>query len=93
MELNPVFARRVYLALLLEEIERANVPRLMEATGWPRRTIQDVIKSLGGLGIDLLFVQDGLRHNDGYYCLKSWGPFKREWVEAHRQAILASITS
>ncbi len=48
MELNPVFARRLYLAVLVEEMERPNVPRLIEATGWPRRTIQDVLKSLSG---------------------------------------------
>nr|WP_240474064.1 helix-turn-helix domain-containing protein [Salinivibrio socompensis] len=73
MELNPVFARRLYLAALVEEMERPNVPRLIEATGWPRRTIQDVLKSLSGLGIDMTFIQDGKRHNDGYYQLKDWG--------------------
>ena len=46
MRLNPVFARRLYLALLVESLERPNVPKLMEKTGWPRRTIQDVIKVL-----------------------------------------------
>ena len=29
MELNPVFARRLYLALLVEHTERPNVPRLV----------------------------------------------------------------
>ena len=42
MELSPVFARRLYLALLVESLERPNVPKLIEKTGWPRRTIQDV---------------------------------------------------
>lgn len=45
MELSPVFARRLYLALLVENLERPNVPKLIEKTGWPRRTIQDVLKA------------------------------------------------
>ncbi|WP_434356408.1 helix-turn-helix domain-containing protein [Parasalinivibrio latis] len=91
MELNPVFARRLYLAYLVQDIERPNVPRLVEVTGWPRRTIQDVIKSLPGLGIQLSFVQDGRRHNDGYYKVESWGPFKLDWVLSRREDLSKSV--
>ncbi len=80
MDLSPVFARRLYLALLVESLERPNVPKLIEKTGWPRRTIQDVLKALPGIGIELMFVQDGRRHNDGYYKLSDWGPFDSRWV-------------
>ena len=89
MELNPVFARRLYLALLVERLERPNVPKLIEKTGWPRRTIQDALKALPGIGIDLVFIQDGRRHNDGYYQLGDWGPFDSKWV-MERQAEIAS---
>ncbi|MFV0575572.1 MAG: helix-turn-helix domain-containing protein [Vibrio sp.] len=78
MKLSPVFARRLYIALLIKEIERPNVPRLMDITGWPRRTIQDVLKALPAIGIHLSFVQDGRRHNDGYYSVNDWGPFDLE---------------
>lgn len=91
MELNPVFARRLYLALLVEHTERPNVPRLIEQTGWPRRTIQDVLKALPGLGIELTFIQDGRRHNDGYYKLSDWGPFDLQWVESREQDLMASL--
>lgn len=91
MELNPVFARRLLLALLIEEMEHPNVPRLIVATGWPRRTIQDVIKAIAGLGIELTFVQEGRRHNDGYYILSNWGPFKREWLAERKDELLASL--
>lgn len=30
MELSPVFARRLYLALLVESLDRPNVPKLIE---------------------------------------------------------------
>lgn len=75
MNLSPVFARRLYIALLIKDLERPNVPKLMEMTGWPRRTIQDVLKALPAIGIHLSFVQDGRRHNDGYYMINNWGPF------------------
>lgn len=74
MELSPVFARRLYLALLVESLERPNVPKLIEKTGWPRRTIQD-----------------GRRHNDGYYQLSDWGPFDSQWVLDRRCDIAASL--
>lgn len=51
MELNPVFARRLYLCWLISSAEALNVPRLMTLTGWPRRTLQDVLKALPGLGL------------------------------------------
>lgn len=53
MDFNPVFARRLYLCWLLSHIEKPNVPHLMQVTGWPRRTLQDVLKALPGMGIEL----------------------------------------
>lgn len=50
MELNPVFARRLYLCWLISRGESLNVPRLMELTGWPRRTLQDVAESAARFG-------------------------------------------
>ncbi|HGF7190074.1 TPA: helix-turn-helix domain-containing protein [Vibrio cholerae] len=91
MELSPVFARRLYLALLVESLERPNVPKLIEKTGWPRRTIQDVIKAMPGIGIELNFVQDGRRHNDDYYQLSDWGPFDSQWVTERKKDIAASL--
>ncbi len=85
MELCPVFARRLYLALLVESLERPNIPKLIEKTGWPRRTIEDVIKAMPGIGIELNFVQDGRRHNDGYYQLSDWGPFDSQWVTERKR--------
>ncbi len=91
MELSPVFARRLYLALLVETVERANVPKLIELTGWPRRTIQDVLKALPAIGINLEFVQDGRRHNDGYYAVNDWGPFDRSKLDLWRDDIANTL--
>lgn len=91
MDFNPVFARRLYLCWLLSHIEKPNVPHLMQVTGWPRRTLQDVLKALPGMGIELDFVQEGARNNDGYYRLKSWGPLNDKWISDHAQQLLAAI--
>ncbi|OBT08637.1 hypothetical protein A9264_05180 [Vibrio sp. UCD-FRSSP16_10] len=91
MELNPVFARRLYITYLIASIERPNVPRLVEHTGWPRRTIQDVLKALPGLGVTLSFIQDGRRHNDGYYQLLDWGALDEEWVIENTEKIYSHL--
>jgi len=52
----------------------------MQTTGWPRRTLQDIIKGLPSWGIGLRFEQDGVRHNDGYYRITAWGPFQPDWI-------------
>ncbi|CAH0534171.1 hypothetical protein VST7929_02079 [Vibrio stylophorae] len=92
MDMNPIFARRLYLAWLVDQLERPNVPMLMKHTGWPRRTIQDVLKALAGIGIELSFVQDGVRHNDGYYQVCDWGPVNRLWVIDQQAQIQAAIS-
>ncbi len=91
-KLNPTICRRMLLAFLLETIPRPNNPALEQATGWPRRTIQDLIaKGLPGHGTEVEFVQQGVRHNDGYYVLKNWGSFDREWVLAHLSSICHTL--
>ncbi|AEX53091.1 hypothetical protein GRAQ_02319 [Rahnella aquatilis CIP 78.65 = ATCC 33071] len=89
--LNSVFARRLYLCWLLDTEQKPNVPKLMEITGWPRRTLQDVLKALPGMGVELEFVQQGVRNNDGYYQLSGWGPLDAKWIERHRQQLLNAI--
>ena len=89
--LNSVFARRLYLCWLLDNEPKPNVPKLMEITGWPRRTLQDVLKALPGMGVELEFIQQGVRNNDGYYQLSGWGPLDAKWIERHRQQLLNAI--
>ena len=91
MELNSVFARRLYLCWLLKNEPRLNVPKLMAHTGWPRRTLQDVLKALPGMGIELEFVQQGSRNNDGYYQIKEWGPIDAAWIDRHPDLLLEAI--
>lgn len=91
LTLNSVFARRLYLCWLLDNEQKPNVPKLMEITGWPRRTLQDVLKALPGMGIKLEFVQQGVRNNDGYYQISGWGPLDPQWIGRHRGQLLYAI--
>ncbi|RDE24273.1 hypothetical protein DV711_01400 [Motiliproteus coralliicola] len=83
-DFNPTFARRLITADLIAYEERPSVPELMRLTGWPRRTLQDIIKALPGLGVEVVFVQDGHRNNDGYYQLNDWGALDQDWIDSHR---------
>ncbi|AWF82972.1 hypothetical protein BTJ40_20300 [Microbulbifer sp. A4B17] len=87
-QLNPTICRRMLIAYLIEHISRPNNPALEEATGWPRRTVQDIIaKGLPGHGTIVEFIQEGVRHNDGYYLLRDWGSFDRDWVKVNLPTI------
>ncbi len=90
-KLNSTFARRLLITHLVVTIDRPSVPALMRETGWPRRTIQDVIKAIPGLGIEIHFKQDGHRNNDGYYVIDSWGPVDPHWVSQHVDAVKAAL--
>ncbi|MFC6633325.1 helix-turn-helix domain-containing protein [Microbulbifer taiwanensis] len=91
-QLNPTICRRMLIAHLIERLPKPNNPALEEATGWPRRTVQDIIaKGLPGHGTRVEFVQEGVRNNDGYYELRDWGSFDRHWVEKHLREIRAVL--
>lgn len=78
--LNRTFARRLFISYLIATTERPSVPVLMAQTGWPRRTIQDVIKAIPGMGVNVYFKQDGRRNNDGYYVVDNWGAINPDWL-------------
>lgn len=90
-KLNSTFARRLLISHLVNTIHRPSVPALMIETGWPRRTIQDVIKAIPGLGIKIHFKQDGRRNNDGYYVIDNWGPFDPHWVDRNLKSLQSSL--
>ncbi|ASJ95801.1 MULTISPECIES: winged helix-turn-helix domain-containing protein [Shewanella] len=85
------FMRKLYLAHLIDA-EQHNLLSLNKATSMPRRTLQDAIAALGDIGISCTFVQDGERHNAGYYRLNDWGPIDKRWVKAHIEEIAQSLT-
>jgi hypothetical protein len=85
------FYRKLYLAYLIDNGEY-NVPMLEKITGMPRRTIQDCIKVLEDISIEVSFqTQEGKRNNDGIYRISSWGPIDRHWVASQMPHIGAVL--
>ncbi len=89
--LNPTFCRRLLLLLAIEELDRPSVPTLIGHLGWPRRTIQDILKALPGLGVQVHFIEDGVRHNDGYYEVRGWGGLNADWARQHKAELKAAL--
>jgi len=89
---HKAFLRKLYLAHLMDDA-RHNLLSLGKLTGMPRRTLQDAIASFGDLGIKVEFVQDGERHNAGYYKVLTWGPISSAWVDTHVDDIRALLTT
>lgn len=70
------FYRRIYLAYLIDSGVNT-VPKIIDATGIPKRTAQDTILAMRELGIQVEFI--GERKN-GCYQIYDWGAIQKEWV-------------
>lgn len=87
-KLNPTICRRMLTLHLIDSLEKPDTPSLENETGWPRRTLQDIIaKGLPGHGCVVQFEQQGVRNNDGYHRVIDWGSFDKSWVARHLQEI------
>jgi len=71
------FCRRIYLAYLIDSGVNT-VPKIIDATGIPKRTAQDTILAMRELGIQVEFI--GERKN-GSYQIYDWGAIQKEWVK------------
>lgn len=85
------FHRKLYLCWLISR-ENHNLASLQKATGMPRRTLQDTLKTLGDIGISCDFEQlDGARNNQGHYRITDWGPIDPGWVDARAGQIADAL--
>lgn len=69
------FYRRIYVAWLITQGINT-VPKIIAATGMPRRTAQDTLAAIHELAIDL-------ENNNGNYQVSDWGAVSQHWVEAN----------
>lgn len=69
------FYRRIYVAWLISQGINT-VPKIISATGMPRRTAQDTLAAIHELAIEL-------ENNNGSYALSDWGAVNPHWVEAN----------
>lgn len=85
------FQRKLYLAWLISQ-QPHSLPSLQQATGMPRRTLQDTLKTLADIGIQCDFEQhSGERNNQGHYRITDWGPINPEWVERQAAQLAAAL--
>ena len=81
------YYRRLYVAFLVDSGTNT-VPSLLEATGMPRRTLQDTLKALSDL--DIVIESRGGTKNASYR-LNSWGAIDKDWIirnEEHIRGVL-----
>lgn len=68
------FLRRLLVAYLID-LGHNTVPRIIEATGMPRRTAQDTIKALDEIEVRVE------QYNRGEYRIVNWGSINRNWIK------------
>jgi hypothetical protein len=73
------FYRRIYVAWLIQQGINS-VPKIIEATGMPRRTAQDTLAAIHELDIDL-------ENINGTYRVANWGAVSEQWVSANIQQL------
>ncbi len=66
------FYRRIYVAWLIAQGVNT-VPKIISATGMPRRTAQDTLAAIHELAIEL-------ENISGSYRVVAWGAVNRDWV-------------
>jgi hypothetical protein len=73
------FYRRIYVAWLIQQGINS-VPKIIEATGMPRRTAQDTLAAIHELAIEL-------ENNNGTYRIANWGAVNQQWVDSNIQQL------
>ena len=71
------FYRRLLVAYLIDTGTNT-LSRLIEATGMPKRTIQDTITALSELDIECVF--SGATKN-GHYTINGWGAINKKHIK------------
>lgn len=77
------FYRRIYVTWLITRGINT-VPKIIAATGMPRRTAQDTLEAIHELAVEL----DNI---NGSYRLISWGAVNSQWVEANISQLKAVL--
>lgn len=77
------FYRRIYVAWLIAQGTNT-VPKIIQATGMPRRTAQDTLAAIHELDIEML-------NENGNYRIANWGAVNSQWVHENIQDIKAVL--
>jgi len=77
------FYRRIYVTWLIGQGINT-VPKIIAATGMPRRTAQDTLAAIHELAIEL-------ENTQGVYRIANWGAISDVWVEKHIPTLKAVL--
>lgn len=77
------FYRRIYVAWLIQQGANS-VPKIIAATGMPRRTAQDTLAAIHELDIEL-------ENLNGVYRIVGWGAVNEHWVAANIPHLKATL--
>ena len=77
------FYRRIYVTWLIQQGINS-VPKIIAATGMPRRTAQDTLAAIHELAI-------ALENTDGTYRVVNWGAVNEQWVSSNIQLIKTTL--
>ncbi len=75
--------RRLLVAYIIDN-KTNTVPKIVQETNMPRRTIQDTIKALNEIDIKCVF-QGATK--DGFYQIIDWGVINKKWIKNNLQHI------
>lgn len=77
------FYRRIYVTWLIQQGVNT-IPKIIAATGMPRRTAQDTLAAIHELDIEL-------GNLSGTYRVVSWGAVNEHWVLIHIQHLKTTL--
>lgn len=77
--------RRAYITWLIST-EINTVPAIIEATGMPRRTVQDTLTALTEISVEL-------ENYAGTFKVVDWGILNKTWVQMNLQHIIDVLNS
>lgn len=77
------FYRRIYVAWLIQQGINS-VPKIITATGMPRRTAQDTLAAIHELNIEM-------ENLNGTYSILHWGAVNEQWVADNVQLLKTTL--
>ena len=81
------YYRRLYVAFLIDTGANT-VPKLLSETKMPRRTLQDTLKALPEIDVEIESL-GGTKNT--HYVIKSWGAINRSWINDNLEHIKAVL--
>lgn len=84
------FFRKLVISYVIAEHGPISINEITEKLGWSRRTVEENIKALPDVGIEVKRI--GSKKTGGYN-LFDWGPIKKDWISEKYDQLLELLKS